>query len=195
MTKIVCPEFTPSRDWARRENSSGINTWLFEYLKDPRLPDHYWLWATALKNPEGASQPIENWADHVYWGTTDPTSKSQGFGGATITFDLRYGGQITLKGPWHSNAESLREITGHDITDRHYTRGVIALVRETGKRFMDYTYRDCYHLDEQWVLGQYYRVNKIAEQLAEELQQTLFVYIESTGGSHAYTAEPMERGA
>lgn len=120
-----------------------------------------------------------NAAENVY--VEDKNPKSQGFGGATLTFPLVDGTSISLKGPWHTTAGSLYENTGVDVRDKHYTFCLIALKREGYPT----VYRDIVYIDKDPVLGDYHRkeVEDLAQQYADELGQYVYFYKSTKGGS------------
>ena len=58
---------------------------------------------------------VESCGDHIY---CSGGPNSEGFGGATLEFTLENGcDSIKLKGPWHSNADSMFADTGVDFRD------------------------------------------------------------------------------
>lgn len=97
-------EYIPSPR-ARRFVQRAIQGQYFKYLgKSGRL----WL-VTAQEDP-AASVYVSN----VDEGGPD-YPRERGFGSNLVTFGLVGGGEIKLKGPWHSNPESLFEDTGVDV--------------------------------------------------------------------------------
>ena len=115
---------------------------------------------------------------------------SQGFGGAELVFTLRDGSAVTLKGPWHSNSDSLFRDTGVDVRNEHYTFGVIGTGREYRNTGGSATITGVIHADKGPTKGQFSRINDLAQQMADERQQTLFYYQESKGGSSCGPVDP-----
>ena len=147
-------------------------------------PNNYWLYA---------DEPAA--ADHVYVGCSDLDHKSEGFGGATLSFDLIDGSVLKLKGPWKASAKKMLRATGVDITDRYSSRGVIAFSKPTHDRngggyFGTDTYTDLVHLDEDWVIGDYDRIDCLAQDIANETGRLTYFYAETQGGSHSGCREP-----
>lgn len=107
---------------------------------------------------------------------------SDGFGGRTLTFPLVEGGEIKLKGPWHTNSDDLFANTGIDVRDRHYTFVVISRDRKSGKNYesimVDVLYRD-----DEPRLGSFHRGDELARQWARELGGPVYLYSQSSGGS------------
>lgn len=114
---------------------------------------------------------------------------SDGFGGRTLTFPLVEGGEVKLKGPWHTNSEDLFQQTGVDVRDRHYTFVVISRRRESGKNYesicADVLYRD---IEPQ--LGPFHRGDLLAREWARKLNQKVHLYSQSQGGSSSGFVEP-----
>ena len=129
------------------------------------------IWLVALEPNEGGN---------IY--VSDPSPKSEGFAGRLITFPLEKPGEsITLQGPWHGNSEALFRDTGYDARDKHETFVVIAKRRtyKDGRTF----YEDVLHQDEAPTLGYFERGSVLAEELATRLNQPVFCYSKSRGGS------------
>jgi hypothetical protein len=125
-----------------------------------------------------AIQPNE--ADNVY---VEGGPNSNGFAGRTLDFTLENGEVISLKGPWHTNADSLFEDTGVDIRDKHLTFTVIGLDRTHTDRGYRTIINDVIYKDKESTIGEYYRGTKIAMQLAKELNKPVMCYSKSEGGS------------
>lgn len=133
-----------------------------------------------------AVQPNE--ADNIY---VSGGKNSQGFTGRTLVFKLEDGSTLELQGPWHSNSTSLLADTGYDIRDKYLTFGVI------GKqiRYGDYglspvTIIDVLHKDKEWVLGEFDRIQKLAQEIANDLGETICCFQKSQGGSSSGTVKP-----
>ena len=125
-----------------------------------------------------AIQP--NAADNVY---VEGGPNSNGFAGRTLDFILEDGKIISLKGPWHTNANSLFKDTGVDIRDKHLTFTVIGLDRTYTDRGYRTVIKDVIYKDEKPTIGEYYRGDKIAMRLAKELNRPVMCYSKSGGGS------------
>lgn len=123
-----------------------------------------------------ADQP--NAGDNIYF--LDDCPNSQGFGGATLTFQLVDGTKIALRGPWHSNSNSLYKHTGVDVRDKIFTFVVISEDADyrTAKNVL---YMD--NSENKYVLGSYNRGEEIAKKWANKLSKPVFVYAKSLGGS------------
>lgn len=108
--------------------------------------------------------------------------KSDGFGGAVLEFTLANGcDKIKLKGPWHSSSESLLFDTGVDARDRTLVFGVIGKGRDwkDGRSVI----KDLVYFDKEPTLGTFNRISDMAEAMAKEMNQQLFVYSATKGGS------------
>lgn len=112
---------------------------------------------------------------------------SRGFGGATLQFKLKDGSTYTAKGPWHSNSAALYSRTGVDLRDKHLTCGAISLERE----WLD---NETILKKMLWIgepsLGLFSKIEKLAQEFANELNQTVFYYSESHGGSSCGSVSP-----
>jgi hypothetical protein len=131
----------------------------------------------------------ENAADNVYHGYTN--RQQEGFGGRHITFELVDGGEITLKGPFHCGGGGLLK-HGIDLSNKYLTFGVISKKRERTKHFMCDEYRELVHLDGDWVLGKFHRIEELAQELANEHGCKMYFYARSQGGSTAFYKEPQQ---
>ncbi|MFW9874523.1 MAG: hypothetical protein ACFFG0_15560 [Candidatus Thorarchaeota archaeon] len=129
-----------------------------------------------------ANQP--NAADNIYveGSKSDKNTGFEGFGGRTLTFTLVHGQEIKLKGPWHSNANSLLYATGVDIRDKHLTWGCIGKSWKSGPDWQG-TILDVIHMDKEPVIGEFNRIEKLANEVAKELGMELYYYKQSQGGS------------
>lgn len=115
---------------------------------------------------------------------------SQGFGGSELVFVLRDGETLALKGPWHSNADSLFKDTGVDVRNEHYTFGVIGTGREHRNTGAAATITGVIYADAGPTKGDFCRIDELAQRLADERQQTLYCYRESKGGSSCGPVNP-----
>lgn len=140
-----------------------------------RVGKTVWLWRDG--SDAGAN---------IYCGSDDPNTKSEGFGGRALTFQLKEGGSIVLYGPWHTNSDALLKATGVDLTKSHMTFVVIGL----GRRIDDnngscwrQVITNVIYQDEDWTKGSFNRGKEIATELADKRQEVLILYSQSNGGS------------
>lgn len=131
-----------------------------------------------------ANQPNEG--DNVY---VEGEKNSDGFGGRILTFKLMDGTTVGLKGPWHSNADTLFEDTEYNARDKHLTIGIVAKYVKP-----DYYKGDLFtsilHLDKEPVIGEYDRVQKIAQEFANKLKHEVRYAMKSTGGGSSGPVKP-----
>lgn len=128
-----------------------------------------------------ANQPNEG--DNVY---VEGGPGSNGFGGATLTFKLIDGGEVNLRGPWHSNSSDLFLDTGHDARAKHLTYGIIAEKRERVPYRWDLNYYDgVIHKDEEPTLGTYSRIETAAREWSNRNKKDCYYEFVSKGGSSA----------
>lgn len=119
----------------------------------------------------------------------------QGFGGRTLHFVLEDETKLDLTGPWHSNASALFEDTNYDVRDKHLTFGVVGLGREWKTErgcCGPVTITNVIYKDSDWIIGEYNRINKIAQELANKLNKTVIKFVKSHGGSSCGPVEPEE---
>ena len=129
--------------------------------------------------------------DTVYF--HDPNDlHSDGFAGRTITFRIGKTGQYLAKGPWHSNTDALYERTQIDLRAKHLTFGAVALRRSYDH--LDTVLEDLLHIDKEPELGEFSRVEKIAQGHADRLGHPVFYYSESSGGSGCGPVYPTGTG-
>lgn len=140
----------------------------------------------------------ENEADNIYVTPdvreTKPGYKGfQGFGGATIPFELEDGTIDQVMGPWHSNSTALFLDTGYDIRDKHLTFGVIA--RDCGQNpknpYGQGIMIDVIWMDEKPTVGKFERVSEIAQDIANKEGKPVICYSRSTGGSSRGPVKPL----
>jgi len=131
-----------------------------------------------------AIQPNE--ADNVY---CEGGPNSDGFGGATLTFKLDDGTTIALAGPWHSNADSLFDDTGYDCRDKYTSLGIIGLGRESDWNKGD-LYKEVLHYDKKPVIGNFDRIEKLAQEKANELGKEIFYSVRTSGGGCSWCCQP-----
>lgn len=135
----------------------------------------------------------ENAGDNVYFAEANPDPKAyfQGFGGATLTFRLEDGTEDQVKGPWHSNSGALFNDTGYDVRDKYFTRGIIAKNREYSVNMRDGDiYTDVLHYDEEPVLGEFDRIEKMAQNFANEHNCQVYYAMKSSGGGSSAVKQP-----
>jgi len=128
----------------------------------------------------------EDCADHVYCTAyADWDRTGEGFAGAHLKLPLVDDNEFILKGGWHSNSQALLADTGVDITDRHLTYGAIGFKRlywspEHPNENMGVG--DVIFADEEPTLGDFHRIEELAKQYANELGETIYYSVQSSGG-------------
>jgi len=121
----------------------------------------------------------------------DPNYREfQGYGGATLTWPLENGESVSLKGPWHSNSDSLFSDTGIDLRKESMTIGIVALNRRSLK-LNDYAFSDVLHQDLQWTPGDHTRIGQIAQEYANKLNKKVYCAYKSLGGACASWKDPI----
>lgn len=141
-----------------------------------------------------------NAGDNILVDTHDP--KSAGFGGSTFRITTTEGKDDFVKGPWHGQVPY--EVC--NVTELHFTKvTIIANARhipydEWSNPLFNYPVNSIeyrFHIrgeilydEKEWVLGHFYRGDRIAQQLADLRKEALFVNVESDGGSHSHDCEP-----
>lgn len=129
-------------------------------------------------------------AEHVY--VDDPSNRT-GFAGSTIGFKLEDGSTFSSRGPWASNTDFLLKETGIDLTQQHFTKGVIALeidYQKGGYGLEKVTCRNVLHVDEAYVRGSFKRIEQLAQKYADESRLTVQLVSHSYGGSHGGRKSP-----
>lgn len=132
---------------------------------------------------------VPNEADYVIFCDLDD-AKSDGYGGATLEFkvvnpqrdDLNQIKTIKIRGPWHSNSDSLFKYTGYDCRDKTYTQVIVARDRESGKRWSTIL-KDLVYFESDEKLGNFNRYKEIAQKYVDLLGIPLVCYKKSRGGS------------
>jgi len=146
----------------------------------------HWLWAAD----------VENSADFVYAGSDRRSEAGRGMGGAACTFKLVDGGVVVLYGPFKCAPSYLKAAAGIDLSSRHYTRGVIAFAyamsKEGGSYFQRKDFTDLLHLDEDWTLGTFDRIEELAQEIANREGRKVYYHSQSSGGSTAAWQHPEE---
>ena len=145
------------------------------------------IWLVAIQ---------DNPADNIYVSANtienNPGYKGfRGFAGRTLTFELEDGSILELQGPWATNSDALLKDTGYDVRDKYLTFGVIGL----GRKYENgcgggVTITDVLYQDEGWTIGEFDRVDKIAQKLANEIGKTVMKFSKSQGGSSCGQVKP-----
>lgn len=143
------------------------------------------------KGKSGKRWLVADVEDCASWVYVEGNPGSQGFGGREITYTLVDGTEVKLKGPWHTEPQSLFADTGVDIRDRFKTLGCIARDRKyRGKYGHELTMLDVLYVDKEETLGTFKRVEDKAQEMANELGETLYYYSQSSGGSSCGPVKP-----
>jgi len=127
-----------------------------------------------------AKQP--NAGDNVY---VYCRTNQEGFSGRTLAFELDTGEKLFLKGPWHTNSDALFVATGVDVRDKHLTFGCVAF-----ERIGIETMRDIIYIDSAPTIGPFDRIKRMAQKIANEIDETVQYYVESQGGSSMGPMKP-----
>lgn len=113
---------------------------------------------------------------------------SDGFGGATLTFKLVDGTTLEWAGPWHTNSQDLFGNTGIDIRDKHSTFVVIGEDVEIGGCKGNFRHPDIIknvlYQDNGWQESEFDRGDRLAQKMANERGERVYLYTASHGGSH-----------
>jgi hypothetical protein len=153
---------------------------LWDYVQES--DGTYWLWPAEHLEPGS----MVHCGDVVRAGR----KRSEGYGGRTMQFPTK-DGVVELQGPWHSNTDALYERTGVDLRNKHWTWGVVGLERDYSGR--QEIYRDILYEDPPTgLVGDFDRVEHIAQHLANELGITVYCYRQSRGGSSSGSVHPKE---
>lgn len=163
------------------------------------LSKEYWEWKWPGKKPdymyhkptfelhvgkEGhaflvpAITVLANQADHIYvtaWPDWD--KPGSGFAGSTLKLPLLNGDYFELKGGWHTRAAHLLEQTGIDVTNQFLTWGAVGEKR-TG--YMDLM--GIHYADKVPTMGQFNRIETIAQAMANVLFKSVYYSVHSMGG-------------
>ena len=137
-----------------------------------------------------AVQPNE--ADNIY---VSGGKNSQGFAGRTLVFKLESGSTLELQGPWHSNSGALLADTDYDVTDKCLTFGVVGLGRTYGNTvgINPVTITDVLYKDSEWTLGEFNRIEKLAQKYSNKSGKTVVYFVKSKGGTSCGFTEPAEK--
>lgn len=137
------------------------------------------IWMVAIQS---------NPADSIY---VSGGEHSEGMAGRTFTFKLEDGTTEDIKGPWHTNSNALLKDTGIDIRDLHSTFGVIGMDRSYGSNGIHpVTIHDVLHLDSDWTLGTFDRIEQLAQIFANNHLKPVCYFVKSKGGSSCGYAKP-----
>jgi hypothetical protein len=140
----------------------------YEYVKVVGKSGRAWFYPSEL----------DNCADYIYCtDSADWNKAGSGFGGASIPLQMRDGTRFELKGGWHSNDEAFLEDTGIDIRDKHMTFVIVAKDRADGAMI------DVVYYDEAPQIGLFNRAEKTALNMAKEINEPLYYFSRSAGGS------------
>lgn len=152
---------------------------IYRKLVDPQ--GHVWLYPVNSETP----------AEQVYF--HDPKDlKSDGYGGSTLHFLLEDGTVYDAKGPWHSSADGMWAATGVDIRATYRTYGCVALKRVYEGHVQ--TFHGVLHADTSPVIGEFDRLEKIAQAHADRLGHPVAYYSKSKGGSSSGYKIPSGKG-
>lgn len=144
------------------------------------------------KGPRWVVAVQGNPADNIY---KDGGKGSDGFAGRTLTFPLEDGTSVSFIGPWKCGADALYEATGVDVRNQYLTLGIIALRRENGidtgrVRTSYHNFYDVLHVDADWSIGAYNRIDCMAQDFADTLGVKVWFSTVSKGGGHASWKDP-----
>ena len=136
---------------------------------------------------------IENIADNIHYDDNPsnlPTDNYKGYkgfrgyGGREIPFKLEDGTIKIIKGPWHTNSETLYNDIKLDIRNKHLTIGCLFLDR--CKSILN-NFTNVIYVDEEPVIGDYDRIKNMAIEYSKKYKQTIYYYMKSaTGGIESY---------
>lgn len=135
----------------------------------------------------------ENAGDGIHVGF-DYNTKSDGYGGRELTFELVDGGYITLHGPWLTTSEPLYRATGIDVRDKHRTKVIVAGWQD----YKDNVWNPTFHKqveslsDVDWVISDFPRKDEYerTQALADAENKPLIFHKKSDGGSSTHWLWP-----
>lgn len=110
-------------------------------------------------------------------------SHLEGYSGREIVFDLIDGTQLKAKGVWHSSAGQLLKSTGIDLRDHILTTGFIYTDRKPLNNSKGGNIYSVIHLDKDWVLGNFERLEIMMCNLLLEYPEGLAYITHSNGGA------------
>lgn len=115
----------------------------------------------------------------------------KGYAGSTLSFKLCDGTIEKVKAPWHSNTSALFVDTGIDLSDQHYTIGVLSKNIERPKENpFNLIFKDVLYYDKEPVKGKFTRVENMAQEFANTLKHRVEYYSISEGGSSQFRRLP-----
>ena len=129
----------------------------------------------------------ENAGENIY---VEGGPNSDGFGGRTLEFQLKDGAIISLKGPWHSNCDSLFNDTGVDVRNQYYTFGIISLGKRYTENYLSEIFEDVLFYDESPVLGDFNRIENLAKEFAYKLNRRVYYAQRTRGGGSSQWIDP-----
>lgn len=137
-----------------------------------------WFWNPNDVDPAGS----------VY--VTDPRiTNSEGFAGRWLEFQIGPGLTMKAQGPWHSNASSLFEHTGVDLTEKYLTQVIIGKGR-TMDDFSNTVIQDVLYIEKEPKLGSWKRGEEIAQRIADDLKIAVQCHSQSSSGSSTTPVYP-----
>lgn len=108
---------------------------------------------------------------------------SDGFGGATLTFNLDDGCTCTIQGAWHSNPESFLRATGIDVRNKHLIKlSIVGLDRgviDGRQHIIDVCFLAVEKIDH------FNYTTRIAQEYADRLARPVIYYQQTDGGSQS----------
>ena len=117
---------------------------------------------------------------------------SEGMGGRVCRFELEDGSFFDSIGPWMSNANHLFQMTGVDLRDKYATS--LILSRQVHYPKDSYGIMpdmlDVVHYEPEFVEGTFDRPNLLAQKIANDLDETLYYFIETSGGAQSGQVRP-----
>jgi hypothetical protein len=136
-----------------------------------------------------AIQPNEG--DNIYVVYKDKKNQ-EGFCGSFISFELEDGTIDKVCGPWHSNSGSLLSATQYDVTHKHLTQGIIALDSTPVKGTLStYSHKEVLHYDKEPKIGDFSRIEIMAQDFANKLNKEVYYAFVSNGGGCSGWKKPI----
>jgi len=135
-----------------------------------------WLYPINCPNP----------GDHIYCSASPRENEPgyqgfRGFGGSTLSFQLKNGSVEKMQGPWYSDSNALKDDTGMDLTHHHLTYVIVAEKR-TYENYSTVLHGILYQ-DDKPMVGEFGRGKAIGQMYAKKLGCKVVVYSETFGGS------------
>lgn len=131
-------------------------------------------------------------ADAIY---VDGGKGSKGMGGRTITFHLKDGTTFNSIGPWMTTANNMYSDTGVDLRNQYSSRLVLARgvhYPEDGHHYAVPEMLDVVFHEEKPVEGKFERARELAKKIVNEMNESLYYFIETNGGSQQGLMKPEE---